>query len=541
VPKPEVASFTPAGGGSGTDVRIVGTSFNTATFVAFGSKPAVSFTVESDTVIHAIAPDSVQTANLVVLSPTGSGSSPDLFVAPPMIAAFAPSRARVGQTVHLTGFNLAAPTGVTIAGLAASFHSLSAQALDAVVPGGAGDGHVIVTNAGGADTAAAMFELGTPVEAGINLSWDDCGQAGNVLKTWTCDTNSGASFTLVASFVPPTGIASFTGVTGELRMAAQGALPDWWKHGSGYCRGTSAIQASADFTAGPSTCVDPFAGAASGGFTYQLQPDPNRVRLQVQYGLPVQDAATLDPANEYYAFRVSVARAKSTGSGSCAACLTPVCITLNEMRLVQENDPDVSLTLPLVRNSAFWQSQQNACLALTPALVSLVKSEASAEAARLEWELARGDAAMLYRRERAGEWRRLDRVTPNSERRIEYVDRDVKPGVTYEYRLGIVIQGEEIFAGETSLTIPSRPVRLALSGITWSPQGVRALVNLATDDPATLEIFDLGGRRHATHRIEGLKAGEHEVQVSTSLQSGVYFGRLVQGRQSATARLSVVN
>ncbi len=538
VPKPEVLSFTPPAGPAATSVRIVGDHFNTANGVAFGNKVA-TFTVESDTVIHADAPDSVLTGLITVTSPTGTGASLSSFVGPPMIGAVAPGRARIGQIVHLTGFNLGAPIAVEFAGLPASSAPVSSTALDGVVPPGAVDGWLIATNAAGADTATAMFAIGTPLEAGINLSWDDCGEAGAALKTWTCDSNTGPAFSLVASFIPPAGIASFTGVTAEVRFAAQGALPDWWRHGTGLCRGTASLLASADFTAGPSTCVDPFAGGAAGGFTYDFFPDPHRARLRVQYGLPAQDAAALAEANEYYAFRVNVTRSKTTGNGSCVACLTPVCITLNEMQLVQESDPDVLLTLPLFSNSAYWQSQQDACLTLTPVQVSLIRAEAKSDGVHLVWELPRGDAAMLQRREGEGEWRTVTRLTPDGEHRLEYIDRDVRGG-TYGYRLVIVVQGEEILAGETTVFVPTLSRTLAIGGLSWSSGVISASITLASGEPATLEIYDLGGRRFAARRLEGLQAGEHQVGVSAALHPGVYFGRMIQGSATASRRFAVV-
>jgi hypothetical protein len=54
--RPTVTSLNPNSSGPGTSVVITGTNLADATSVMFGSVPAASFTVDSDTQITAIAP-----------------------------------------------------------------------------------------------------------------------------------------------------------------------------------------------------------------------------------------------------------------------------------------------------------------------------------------------------------------------------------------------------------------------------------------------------------------------------------------------------
>src|SRR5437899_4981080 len=63
---------------------------------------------------------------------------------------------------------------------------------------------------------AALVLARFAAAAGIDLSWDDCGAAGAQLKTFACNTNSGSSFDLVGSFVPPSGINQLLGMSAEL-------------------------------------------------------------------------------------------------------------------------------------------------------------------------------------------------------------------------------------------------------------------------------------------------------------------------------------
>ena len=51
----------------------------------------------------------------------------------------------------------------------------------------------------------------------------------------------------------------------------------------------------------------------------------------VTYAVPFDARSALDPATEYYAFKVFVTRAKTTGVGACPGCDVPVCIALEEI------------------------------------------------------------------------------------------------------------------------------------------------------------------------------------------------------------------
>src|SRR5437667_4862062 len=51
---------------------------------------------------------------------------------------------------------------------------------------------------------------------GIDLAWTNCGLAGTASQTWVCDSNSGVPFVLIASFIPPSGINQFVGITSQV-------------------------------------------------------------------------------------------------------------------------------------------------------------------------------------------------------------------------------------------------------------------------------------------------------------------------------------
>ena len=542
-PPPGITAVEPAGGPPGTLVTIRGRSLTAVSAVFFHGMPA-TFSVVDDTTLTAVVPPGARTGYIAIATADGSAQSPEVFHVAPRIISFAPTQAPIGSTVRVVGQNFGTTTDVHFGSVPTTYESVLDTLLLAVVPEGITQERLIVTNPGGADTSAAEFTVGSvPVSEGINLSWDDCGEHGVTGKTFACDANTGAPFTLVASFVPPSGIGAYLGLSAQIAIGNPGGdLPEWWKHGITYCRSSTALSSSFDFTGGPNSCQDVFAGRAVGGFLLEVgYPSPSRARLLVQAAMPLGVESPLDPATEYYGFKINISRSRTTGEGSCFGCSTPMCIQLNEIQLFQPlgNNNNPRISVPMGNNVATWQGATS-CFVATPVQVSLVTAEAIAGEVRLAWELPRGDGATLYRREGEGEWTRVTRLTPDGDRRLSYVDREVRGGMTYGYRLGIMIGDEEIFAGETSVTVPARVAKLALSQVFWSGRSLNATVALPAAAGARFEVFDLGGRRAFSSALDHLEAGEHHLEFSPALRPGVYFGRLSQGGTKASARFVVV-
>ncbi len=183
--------------------------------------------------------------------------------------------------------------------------------------------------------------------AGINLAWDDCGLNGTMVKTDACNSNTGAPNMLVASFVPPSNVVEFLGLSAQIDITSESAtLPDWWRHGTGQCRSTTGLSTGFDFTSGPFSCIDFYTGAAAGGFAYDVgYGSPNRARLRIQCAVPFENRGPVSDVDEHYAFRVNLQRAKTTGTGNCAGCNVLSYIVLNSIQLFQppeqNNDPDI--------------------------------------------------------------------------------------------------------------------------------------------------------------------------------------------------------
>jgi len=168
---PSVTVVTPSSGSAagGTIVAISGSYFTGASAVDFGSTPALSFTVESDNSIIAVAPPlAAGTSDITVTTPSGTSStgSADHFGAS---AVSQPSSVSVNGTVYtgggavvlITGSGFTSANAVTFGELpAASFTVLSDTLISAVVPPSpAGTIDVTVTNAGGTASLSGSDRL----------------------------------------------------------------------------------------------------------------------------------------------------------------------------------------------------------------------------------------------------------------------------------------------------------------------------------------------------------------------------------------------
>jgi hypothetical protein len=158
-PVPSITSFSPMSGPVGTAVTITGTGFTGATNVSFGTIPATSYTVDSDTQITAIVPPGFDRSIIFVTTPGGTAKSVGMnFRVPPSISSFTPTTGPVGTAVTITGSVLAGATAVKFGTLAAtSFTVDSDTQITAIVPAGFTQAAIKVTTGGGTATSSVNF------------------------------------------------------------------------------------------------------------------------------------------------------------------------------------------------------------------------------------------------------------------------------------------------------------------------------------------------------------------------------------------------
>jgi len=201
--------------------------------------------------------------------------------------------------------------------------------------------------------AAVLVPAGTAHAAPLNLAWDQCLSEGGVShKYFACDTDAGYEV-LVASFVPQAAMADFSGLTAVIsgQTGDFAALPDWWQlYYSGACRQT-AVSCSFDFLSSPNvSCADPWQGIAVGGIgAYYTAANPSPVdptpsnALQVKLLGALPSPVALAAGAEYYAFKLSISHAKTTGAGACAGCTAGLCLSLTQIDLYPTSGTPVTL------------------------------------------------------------------------------------------------------------------------------------------------------------------------------------------------------
>ncbi|MFG2191694.1 IPT/TIG domain-containing protein [Streptomyces sp. NPDC048639] len=154
---PAVTQISPDKGpvSGGTTVTLTGSNLLGATTVRFGTLPAPSFTVVSDTQITATVPAAPAGAVAVTVVTPGGTSAPTviyIYAAVPTLASIAPSSgpATGGNTVTLSGTGLTLAQSVTFGGTPAAFTVVSDAYITAIAPAGTpGSVTVTVTTPGG--------------------------------------------------------------------------------------------------------------------------------------------------------------------------------------------------------------------------------------------------------------------------------------------------------------------------------------------------------------------------------------------------------
>ncbi len=99
--------------------------------------------------------------------------------------------------------------------------------------------------------------------------------------------------------------------------------------------------------------------------------------------------------------------------------------------------------------------------------------------------------------------------------------------------------------GQTT-SVPVSAVEFALDGVRPNPAvggRLRVHFSLPSGAPATLELFDLSGRRIAERAVGLMGAGRHAVDLASGgrLRTGIYVVRLTQGTMQRSVRAAVID
>ncbi|MFE3548019.1 beta strand repeat-containing protein [Streptomyces kronopolitis] len=274
VAAPVLSSVSPSSGSSsgGTAVTLTGSGLTNASAVRFGSTPATSFTVVSDTVITAVAPAGTGTVQVTVTTPGGTSNGVPftyISVAAPVLSSVSPSSGSSagGTAVTLTGSGLTNASAVRFGSTpATSFTVVSDTVITAVAPPGSGTVQVTVTTPGGTSNGLSYTYVVAPTLTAVNPNQGPTSGGNTVTLTGTNLTGTTAvafgttpavSFTVVSptqiTAVAPASVAGVVSIT----VTGPG--------------GTSTLPNSYFFVNAPVlTAVTPLSGPLAGGNTVTL-------------------------------------------------------------------------------------------------------------------------------------------------------------------------------------------------------------------------------------------------------------------------------
>lgn len=200
---------------------------------------------------------------------------------------------------------------------------------------------------------------GAHAQSGLNLYWGGCSDGGTMLRTFACNTNTGAAFELYASVIIPTDMPRFAAASVIIDVHFIGvSVPSWWQVATGQCR-ANAVSMSFDPNQYVTNCPDIWGGAVPLSVfapQYGIQGQANELRLNGGAAVPAgQEIALVADGTELVISRVIITRAKTTGTGACAGCITGACLWFSESFLQQPlPDPAYRVTQPAFNSFAMW-------------------------------------------------------------------------------------------------------------------------------------------------------------------------------------------
>jgi hypothetical protein len=158
-----------------------------------------------------------------------------------------------------------------------------------------------------------------------------------------------------ASVVVPTAMPTFASATAVIDIHVDDVgLPAWWMTDAGQCRANS-ISMSFDPANNATSCGDLWAGNPNLQVTAIQQGlhGANSVRVNGVAALPAGSEISV-PANnaELWVCRIQINRANTLAC--TAGCTSGACIVLNQIDMLDPNNPKISVTNEATRQYVTW-------------------------------------------------------------------------------------------------------------------------------------------------------------------------------------------
>ncbi len=271
---PTISSFTPTCSPAGATIDIRGSNFTDTTNVTFssvsyGSQPA-SFTVDSDSEIHAIVPSAATFGPVTVGTPGGATTSSSPFTgpcdSPPLVNSLTPNSGPVGTSVDIGGHYFSGATSVKFNGTVAAFTVDSDSEMHATVPSGATTGPVSVTTPNGT-TWNLSFAV-TPSPPTISSLTPNSGPAGTSVDIHGSSFTGATSVKFNGTADPSFVVNSSTDITAHVPSGATtGPISVTTANGTATSSSSFTVKAnvppSAHFTFSCTALTCSFEGGAS--------------------------------------------------------------------------------------------------------------------------------------------------------------------------------------------------------------------------------------------------------------------------------------
>jgi large repetitive protein len=161
---PTISSFLPTSGDVGASVTVNGSHFTGATAVTFNGRPAITFSVVTDTKITATVPAGATTGKVGVTTAAGTALSAGSFTVfqGPVVSSFTPTSSTDGGTVTVFGSGFTGATAVKLGTTTATFTLVSDTQLTLKVPATLATGNytIHVTNPQGTGDSGTQLSVG---------------------------------------------------------------------------------------------------------------------------------------------------------------------------------------------------------------------------------------------------------------------------------------------------------------------------------------------------------------------------------------------
>ena len=269
LPAPVISSFSPKTGGVGSTVTIKGANLYPAVRMTVGGT-LTSYSSDTPTQLVLTVPAGASSGAISVTTADGTGTSAGAFKVSllPSITSFTPSSGVVGTSVTIVGTSLENATGVYFhGGVTGPILSDTATELTTVVPAGAENGPITVTN--------ARFPAG-----GISTEQFDVTPAPVITALEPAQGGVGESVGIVGTnLLGATGV-SFNGTTGTITNVTATEV-------------TATVPNGA--TTGPITLTTP-AGSATSAQEFTIYPTP-AVRTVSPLSGPIGTKVRVDGQN----------------------------------------------------------------------------------------------------------------------------------------------------------------------------------------------------------------------------------------------------